>query len=107
MSKDKSHETNDVGSELDMVVSQTDYQLSKHALKDIKSQKASMNRIMATFMLGGGRSQWAAVVALFDETAETIGCSAELIGTIYIYQDKSATAIVNEIEGFEPGGQVQ
>ena len=107
MSKDKSHEYNDAGSELDMVISQTDYQLSKHALEDIKSQKASMNRIMATFMLGGGRSQWAAVAQLYEDTAGEAGCPVDHIEMIYVYEDKSATAIINEIEGFEPGGMVQ
>jgi len=93
----KEHEYNDAGSELDMVISQTDYQLSKQALSDIKNQKSSMNRIMATFLIGGGRQQWAAVVALFDETAESIKCPAEHIGTIYIYQDKTAKAVINEV----------
>jgi hypothetical protein len=87
-----------------MVISQTDYQLAKHSLDDIKSGTASMHRIMATFLIGGSRQQWAAVVALFKETAESINRPVEMIGTIYIYEDKSATAIVNDIED---GGLVQ
>jgi hypothetical protein len=100
-------EVNDSGSELDMVISQTDYQLSKKALADIREQAPSMNRIMATFLLGGGRQQWAAVVALYEETAESIGQPAESIGTIYIYQDGSATAVVNEAVPYDQGGTLQ
>lgn len=95
---------NDAGSALDMVISQTDYQLAKHSLADVKSGTASMNRIMATFLIGGSRKQWAAIVALFDETARDINRPVEMIGTIYIYEDKSAMAVVNDIED---GGLVQ
>ena len=98
------YETNSAGSALKMVIGQTEYQLARHSLDDISHQKASMNRIMATFMMGGGRSQWAAIAQLYEETAGEAGCPVAHITEIYVYEDGSAIAIISVPES---GGMVQ
>lgn len=93
------HLYNKAGSELWMTIEQPEYLLARRALKDIDEQKSSMNRIMSTFMMSGGRQQWAAYVALYEETAYDLGCAVEQIKCIYLYQDQTAVAVVDMPEG--------
>jgi len=102
MSEAEEHAVNSAGSPIWFTVTRQDYALAKASLNDIVEQKASMNRIMATFMMGGGRQQWGAVVELFEDSAKHIGCAAEDIKIIYVYEDQSATATIEELR--ETGG---
>jgi len=85
---------NDSGSPLWMTVSREEYVTARGALNDIEAQKSSMNRIVATVMMSGGRMHWAAIAALYEDTAKGIGCNVDDIKIIQLWQDQTATATI-------------
>jgi len=92
---EEAKEFNAAGSALWMSIEHEHYLLAKHALQDVGTHTPSMHGVMATFMIGGKRQDWAALVALYEETAEGLGFDVEQIARIDVYKDKSAVATMN------------
>jgi len=101
---EEAKEFNDAGSALWMSVEHEHYLLAKHALQEARTHTPSMHGVMATFMIGGKRQDWAAVVALYEETAEGLGYDVEQIARIDVYKDKTSVATISVPED---GGMIQ